>query len=265
MTDMTRANKKNLLSLYRIFSDRGKLSRRQACRLGVRLGLTLSAYLSLGTRHIFAKENESANRGGKPMDLMLPVLDGNKSLEKVIKQRRTVRSFTGKPVLWQQFSQILWAAQGITDDRGFKRSAPSGGALYPADVYAVVGKDCVENLGPGVYHYEPQGHSITKTAEGDRRKDVAIASLRQMWMADAPLHIIITAEYDRITIKYGKRGIRYALIETGHIGQNVFLQCQALGLEAGIVGAFNDRAVADAVGTVRDHEPLIILPVGWGR
>jgi nitroreductase len=49
----------------------------------------------------------------------------------------------------------------------------------------------------------------------------------------------------------------------GHIGQNIFLQSQALGLEAGIVGAFNDRAVADAVGVGKNHEPLVILPVGW--
>jgi nitroreductase len=53
------------------------------------------------------------------------------------------------------------------------------------------------------------------------------------------------------------------LIEMGHIGQNVFLQCQTLGLEAGIVGAFNDSDVAEAVGTAKNHEPLVIMPVGW--
>ncbi len=197
------------------------------------------------------------------MNLMPPVFDGNISLEKAIKQRRSIRSFINKPVSGQQLSQILWAAQGLTDVSGFKRAAPSGGALYPADIYAVVGGNCVENMTSGVYHYRPGNHSISMISEGDRRKDVAVASLRQMWMADAPVLFVVSAEYDRICNKYGQRGIRYALIEMGHIGQNIFLQCQTLGLAAGIVGAFNDREVSDVVGMEKGHEPLVILPAGW--
>lgn len=189
--------------------------------------------------------------------------DGHMSLEKAIKRRRTVRSFMERAITKQQFSQILWASQGITEDRGFKRAAPSGGALYPADVYAVVGRDCVEDLAAGVYHYNPGNHSVLKTADGDRRRDVAVASLSQMWMADAAALFVVCVEYERITVKYGDRGIRYALIEVGHIGQNVFLQSETLGLSAGIVGAFNDRKVAQAVKVEKNHAPLIVLPVGW--
>jgi len=197
------------------------------------------------------------------MNLTPPILDGGMSLEKAIKQRRTVRSFERTPITKQQFSQILWAAQGITENRRFKRAAPSGGALYPADVYVVVGQSCVEELTAGVYHYIPSDHSVQKGADGDRRRDIAIASLGQMWMASAPVQFVVTAEYSRITIKYGDRGVRYALIEIGHIGQNIFLQCQAVGLAAGIVGAFNDREVARVLGIETDHEPIIIFPVGW--
>ena len=252
-----------LPGLYRALRDNIRLSRRQACQVGAAMGLSLSTLLTFGLNKVFAKAMEPVNREKKTMDLVQPVFDGNVSLEKAIKQRRTVRSFTNKPISNQQFSQILWSAQGITDDRGFKRSAPSGGALYPSDVYAVVGENCVETFISGVYHYNPSNHSVTSVAEGDRRKDVAGVSLGQMWMADAPVIFVVTAEYNRICTKYGKRGIRYALIEMGHIGQNIFLQSQALGLEAGIVGAFNDRAVADVVGVEKNHEPLVILPVGW--
>jgi nitroreductase len=52
-------------------------------------------------------------------------------------------------------------------------------------------------------------------------------------------------------------------MEVGHAGQNIFLQCQTLGLSAGIVGAFHDRKVAKIVGVEKNHEPLIIMPVGW--
>ena len=86
-----------------------------------------------------------------------------------------------------------------------------------------------------------------------------------MWMAKAPIIFIITAEYKRITGKYGERGIRYALIEVGHVGQNLFLQAEALGLGAGIVGAFNDLEVSKVAGLPSKHEPLLIMPLGYKK
>ncbi len=197
------------------------------------------------------------------MRLLPPALDGDMSLEMAIKQRRTIRSFSSKPVTQEQLAQICWAAQGITEDNGFKRASPSAGALYPADIYVIAGEECIVGMAAGVYHYEPKGHLIEKISGEDRRRDVAIASLGQMWMAKAPMQFVVTAEYHRITCKYGDRGIRYAFMEVGHIAQNIFLQCQTLGLGAGIVGAFDDVKVAKLIGTKENHEPLIILPVGY--
>ena len=251
-----------LSTLFKILKRNSRLTRRQACQLGGVLGLSLSALGQFRERHLFAKTRRILERG-EPMNLRTPMLDGDVSLERAIKQRRTVRSFADKPLTVGQLSQILWAAQGITDNRGQKRAAPSGGALYPIDVYSVVGKNGVRDFAQGVYHYDPSHHSIEKIVDTDARQDVAMASLRQMWMAAAPVILVLTAEYSRITIKYGERGKRYAMIEGGHIGQNIFLQCQALGLCAGIVGAFYDTEVARAVNTQKNHEPLIIMPLGW--
>jgi SagB-type dehydrogenase family enzyme len=197
------------------------------------------------------------------MNLPKPRLKGSVSVEEAIKHRRTVRSYRLKPLTLEQLSQIFWAAQGITEDRGYKRSAPSGGALYPMDIYAVVGDNCVEGLNAGIYHYDPRKHTALLIIEGDLRKDVARSSLSQMWMAEAPINLVITAEYSRITSKYGARGERYAMIEAGHIGQNIFLQAEALGLRAGIVGAFHDKNVNRVMKINRSHEPLLILPVGY--
>jgi SagB-type dehydrogenase family enzyme len=191
-----------------------------------------------------------------------PAYDGKVSVERAIKGRRTIRDFQPKPLALDQLSQLLWSAQGITDERREFRAAPSGGALYPLDVYAVVGKGGVEGLESGVYHYHPSSHSIQLIRKGDRRKEVAGAALWQMWMARAPVIFVITSEYERITRKYGNRGIRYAQIEVGHVGQNIFLQSEALGLGAGIVGAFRDDAVTEAIGAPEAHKPLIIMPVG---
>jgi len=203
--------------------------------------------------------------GGKErrMNLPKPRLKGEVSVEQAIKHRRTIRSFSSKPLTLEHLSQILWAAQGITGDRGYKRSAPSGGALYPMDIYAIVGDNGVKGLKAGIYHYDPHKHSALLITEGDLRKDIARSSLSQMWMAKAPLNLVITSEYSRITSKYGARGERYAMIEAGHIGQNIFLQAEALGLRAGIVGAFHDKDVNRVMKINRSHEPLLIMPVGY--
>jgi SagB-type dehydrogenase family enzyme len=190
---------------------------------------------------------------------------GSVSVAEAISKRRTVRGFKPKALTLDQLSQILWAAQGITDKKRGFRSAPSGGALYPLDVYAVVGKEGVEDFGEGVYLYLPHEHALRKVADGDRRKDVARAAIGQNWIAQAPVVLTITAEYERITRKYGHRGIRYARIETGHVGQNIFLQSEASGLSAGIVGAFEDQSIAEIIGALDNHEPLLIMPVGYKK
>ena len=250
--------------LLQILKNNSRLTRRQACQVTALLGLFFSALYQFRPSHVFAKGRKAFMKEGQ-MNLPASKLDGDVSVERAIKQRRTRRSFADTPLTVDQFSQILWAAQGITDDRGLKRAAPSGGALYPIDIYAVAGNDSVRDLAQGVYHYDPLRHFIRKTANADARENVAVASLRQMWIATAPVVLVLTVEYSRITVKYGDRGKRYALIEAGHIGQNIFLQCEALGLSAGIVGAFYDNDVARAVNAKKNHEPLIVMPLGWRR
>ena len=127
----------------------------------------------------------------------------------------------------------------------------------------MVGEEGVKGMDTGIYHYEPMGHSVSLKIGGDLREEVARASLGQMWMATPPLSLVICAEYARITSRYGNRGVRYAMIEAGHMGQNIFLQAEALGLGAGIVGAFQDEAVIQVMGTPPSHEPLLIMPVGY--
>jgi len=263
---MSYTNKaKHVSGLWDMVITNVSLNRRQVCKLAATAGWAFSAALPFRADNVSAKGKKPFRKKETVMTLDPPVQDGAVSLEKAIKQRRTVRSYGKTPIRKHQFSQILWSAQGITEDRGFKRASPSGGALYPADVYAAVGDNCVEDLVAGVYHYQPKHHSVTKVAEGDRRNDLAIASLSQMWMALAPVLFVLTAEYRRITMKYGDRGIRYALMEIGHISQNILLQCQTLGLSAGIVGAFDDGKVAGLTGVYKNHEPLLILPVGYGK
>jgi SagB-type dehydrogenase family enzyme len=200
---------------------------------------------------------------GAAMKLPRHKTKGAMSVEQAIGQRRTVRSFRPQELHGDQLSQLLWAAQGITGVTGFKRTAPSAGALYPMDIYTVLGPDSVTRMEAGVYHFEPGDRTLSLVSQRDARGAVARACLSQMWMAMAPLHLVITAEYRRITGKYGNRGVRYAMIESGHIAQNIFLQAEALGLKAGIVGAYHDEELTEILNLPRTHEPLLVMPVGY--
>ena len=187
-----------------------------------------------------------------------PKLQGDISVEQAIYGRRSVRSFSQKPVSLSFLSQILWAAQGITEEAVGLRSIPSAGALYPIEIYAVTGSGTVEGLEAGTHRYRPAVRP-RPDQQKDIRVDLGRASLSQMWLANAG------CDHDLLsTHGWGSdQGMRYAMIEAGHAAQNIFLQAHALGLAAGIVGAFIDGDVVRTMDIPAVHEPLLIMPVGY--
>ena len=192
-----------------------------------------------------------------------PQLEGKMSVEEALVRRRSRRVFKDYSLTIEQVSQLLWSTQGITEERRGFRTAPSAGATYPLDIYLVVGKDKVENLKAGVYHYSPHHHFLTIILEGDRRRELARACLRQRFIEDAPVSLIITAEFSRITNRYGKKGIYYAHMEAGHVGQNVYLQAESLGLGTVVIGAFYEEDISQALNLPDQHIPLHVMPVGY--
>ncbi|MDD3581081.1 MAG: SagB/ThcOx family dehydrogenase [Desulfobacca sp.] len=207
--------------------------------------------------------NPGGSAAGPVVNLPAPSLKGRVSVEEALQARRTVRRFAHRALSLTQLSQLLWAADGVTDPRRGYRSAPSAGALYPLDLYVAVGERSVADLPPGVYHYLPDRQGLELITKGDIRKELARAALYQSWMAEAPIMVVITAEYARCTQKYGQRGLLYTHIEVGHVGQNLFLQAEALSLGAGIVGAFENQAVSQIMGLPPAQEPLLIMPIGY--
>ena len=194
-----------------------------------------------------------------------PALQGLVSLEETLTRRRTVRAFTPTPLPLPEVAQLLWATYGVADKRRGVKTAPSAGALYPLDCYLATGEGGVTGTEAGVYRYLPEDHALELQTSGDRRRAIARASLSQQWMAQAPCMVIITAAYDRTTGKYRERGIRYVHMEVGHAVENLLLQAVALGLGAGIVGAFDDDAVAETLGLPAGHRPLLVVPIGHAR
>lgn len=178
---------------------------------------------------------------------------------RLLVKRKSVRDFGDRPITLRQLSFLLWAAYGLVDSE--RRTVPSAGATYPLEVYVAVSR--VEGLEPGVYKYVPEEDALELVKEGDVSEELASACLGQEWVRSAPLNIIIAAIPQRTTRYYGRRGIRYVILEAGHAGQNIYLMATELGLGTVAVGAFNDSAVKDALGIGDEVEVLYIFPVGY--
>jgi len=208
--------------------------------------------------------NVSCRSAQKPaaqatISLPAPQRSGAVSVEETLLKRRSIRQYKNQPLSLAEVAQLLWAAQGVTDPTGF-RTAPSAGALYPLELYVVVGD--VQDLGPGVYRYQPDEHQLVKIMEGDKRAELAEAALGQGFVGEGAIVIVFTAVYERTTGKYGDRGIQYVHMEVGHAAQNLCLQATAMDLGAVTVGAFYDEEVAQVLDLPGDEQPLYILPVG---
>jgi SagB-type dehydrogenase family enzyme len=193
--------------------------------------------------------------GGEMIKLPEPKFT-NASIEECIETRRSIRSFKNESLPTQEIANILWAAQGITDEKSGFRSAPSAGATYPLEIF-IAKKD-------GLFRYIPETNALKQEMKRDLRKDIAKAALSQMFIAEASLVIVITAIFDRTTWRYGQRGIRYIYNEVGHCAQNIHLEAVALKLGSVPIGAFDDKKLKQIL-ELKDEEVLYIIPVGYPK
>lgn len=200
-----------------------------------------------------------SNSARESIRLPAPRTISNTSVEEALLGRRSVREFSGEPLTLGEISQLLWAAQGITDREGL-RTAPSAGALYPLETHVVAGN--VSDLAAGVYKYTAKKHELLKVSVGDERRALGRAAAKQDCVSNSEAVIVFSAVFDRTTQKYGRRGVPYVHMEVGHAVENVCLQAVALDLGTVVVGSFDDDAVRRIVQTPGDQQPLALMPVG---
>ncbi len=197
---------------------------------------------------------------GNRIELPEPVEDGDMSLEKALTLRRSIRTYATDPLTLEQVSQLLWSAQGITqEERGF-RTAPSAGATFPLEMFVVVNN--VEELKKGVYHYHPHEHKLAFIRETDIGDELARAALSQSMVADGGAVFIFAAVFERTTDRYGERGRRYVYNEIGHASQNLHLQSAALELGTVVIGAYRDEEVESILQLGEEYDVLYLMPVG---
>ncbi len=196
---------------------------------------------------------------GANLVLPPPHYDSQISVEQALRTRRSVRVYTLEPLEIAEVSQLLWAAQGRSHPKGL-RTAASAGALYPLEIYLLVGN--VKGLQAGLYDSDPQDHMLIVIDAEAKRQGLFEAALQQRAVKDAAIVCVISAVYERTTGKYDQRGIRYVHMDVGHVSQNVYLQAEALDLGTVFIGAFHETEVKSVLQMSAEEVPLGLMPVG---
>jgi SagB-type dehydrogenase family enzyme len=176
-------------------------------------------------------------------------LDLRQDFVSLLTERKSSRVYTQQPISLLQFSFLLWATQGIKDIRGKSyatlRTVPSGGARHGFETYLLVQN--VEGLQPGSYHYLPLGHQLEFLHPvEDLPAAISLSLEGQSWASKASVVFYWSFLPYRCEWRYGIWAHRVALIDAGHVGQNLYLACAALGLGTCAIAAF-DLAVCDAL------------------
>lgn len=195
----------------------------------------------------------------KKIDLPSPVEQGGPGLWEVIRARRSVRAYTQDPMSLKDLSQILWATQGITASIGDHRlrAAPSAGALYPIETYLLINR--VDDLEPGLYHYDVETHKLDILKIGDYSREVRTGALNQQIAERASVVFIWSAIFQRSKWKYLQRAYRYIFLDAAHIAQNLALAVEGLGLGSCQIGALFDDYLNELLEFDISEESVIYM------
>lgn len=199
-----------------------------------------------------------------PFVQLPPAALGAALLGDALRTRRSRRDYGRGPLTKSALATLLQSAYGVTGSIPGTpqelRSAPSGGALFPLELY--VAAQHVEGLDRALYHYDPLRHGLERMRglAPDEARD--LTPYRELLQLSAAF-VVVTAMFWRARFKYGARAYRFALLEAGHLAQSFLLAVEALSLAATPVGGFFDTRVDEFVGLDGIFEAaLYLLPVG---
>ncbi len=183
----------------------------------------------------------------------------------LVQQRRSRRNFADEPLLLSELSTLLWATQGVLKviEGHTLRTVPSAGARHPLETYLIVNR--VESLMPGLYRYQPVEHRLVELRQDDQLGvQAAAACLQQNIVALCGVTFAWTAVIERARWKYQQRGYRYIYLDAGHVGQNLYLACEVLGLSCCAIGAVDDDVMNRLLG-VDGREEFIVYLASVGK
>lgn len=186
-------------------------------------------------------------------------------LAKLFIDRRSNRQFSSKPISKKDLFCLLFLAAGITNPNenidSSKRAYPSAGGRYPLEIYPLILNS--KEINKGLYHYNVKDNSMELLLEKDLSNWLVKNTYNEDWIKNAAVVFIITGVLDRIRIKYGDRGYRLILIETGHLAQNILLISTALGLNSCPLAGYIDEEVNKLLDiNLQKEKALYMIAVG---
>jgi SagB-type dehydrogenase family enzyme len=196
----------------------------------------------------------------------LPAADlGGTALSSALERRRSVRAFGGRALRLDELATVLHTAYGVTSSIDGTpqalRTVPSGGALYPLELYVACRR--VQGVEQALHHYDPLRHGLEVLRPLDPTETLVELSPYHELLASSAAFVVVTAMFWRSRFKYGARAYRFTLLEAGHVAQNLLLAVAALGLAAVPVGGFFDRRVDAFLDVDGLYEAsLYLLPIG---
>jgi len=221
--------------------------------------------LASGPWGLAIKRYPSAQKIPLPATDLEPAL----SLSEAIRSRYSVRAWEHRPMSLEQLGTLLRLGAGIvrTDELGgreaYYRASPSGGARYPIEIYPVVSR--VEDLGPGVYHYNYPDHALDVLQQDEETEAHFLkCTTYPDYVKGSAVTFVMTAVLQRTMSKYSDRGYRYILLEAGHIAQNVCLLATALGLGTLCLAGYYDHMVEQMLWIDGLSEAaMYLITAGW--
>ncbi len=238
-----------------------------------KLSPATTAYELRGAARLFASAElrASAARAVRRHPLAEVVALGRRTplpmrVDAAIAARRSVRIFDKRPLARGELAALLHAGYGVTGELEAEgepvqpvRAVPSGGALYPLELFAIVRR--VSGLTPGIYHYDPLANVLERCARRDA--DLTRLSPYDRELESAAASLVIAATFWRSRFKYGLRAYRFTLLEAGHLAQNLLLAATALDLASFPLGGFYDRRLDALLGLDGvDESSLAMVCVG---
>jgi len=198
-----------------------------------------------------------------PEDMSL----GRIPLIEAVNRRRSHRKYSGDALTLEELSFLLWVTQGVRSvdrDSGYtKRTVPSGGSRHPFETYLVVNR--VRDVRDGVYRYLPIEHKLLLVAEGDPGlPDRLVAACDgQSFIGRAAVVFVWAAIPYRTEWSFGVLAYKDIVTDAGHICQNLYLACEAIGAGTCAVNGYNQAAMDTLLGIDGEDEFTVYLaPVG---
>lgn len=159
------------------------------------------------------------------------------------------------------YSYGITRANTVTTFPGQFRAVPSAGGLYPLEIF--FHSTHIKDLAPGLFQYHPIDNTVRLLVKGDHTARLADAIAQAELAHGASLVIFLTAVFERSIVKYGERGYRFALLEAGHVAQNLCLITTALCLGSVPLGGFLDREIDDFLGLDGlTHSTIYAMAIG---